>query len=800
MAQREDGGGLGAAAGSVSSSLSGTATDVVQARDVRGGIHFHAPAGPGAVVPRQLPADVRGFVGRERELALRTAAMDPAGPGGGVVVLAGTAGVGKSALAVRFAHLVRERFDGGALFVNLHGYDAVRPAEPGGVLERFLRALGMEAGQVPVGLEERAEAYRSLLAERRALVVLDNAATAGQVRPLLPGAPGCLVLVTSRGRLSALAAREGAHRIGVGLLPARDAVALITQTTGGQRGADAPAQVAQLARLCARLPLALRIAAERAAARPLMPLERLLAQLRGESSVWQALSVEEESQADAVRTVFSWSYRALPAVAARAFRLLGVHPGPHLSVGCAAALLAEPRERAEGLLDVLAGAHLIEQTGPDRYQFHDLLRSYAADQARQVDDQAVRTGALARAACWYLYTAHDAGRRLDSDYVGVVDLAGDPAIAPEPVADRAQAVAWYRAEQENFAPIAHAAAAAGLDRQVWQLAVSLELLHADAGTLDDWRQIALLGVHAARRVGDRVGQAHAQLTFATASFLTGRTDQAIEALTEARAVFAADGDKAREMDAVNRLGLVHYADRRLERAEDCFHQLLALAQDAGLPVWRAQALANLADTLEFAGHWARAATYAAQALADFEQSGADAHRRVGSLLILARAERAADQPARAAHFAARATAALPAAGTNPQLEYAVGFERSTQALKTGHADQALEGFWRCAHLARTLGRHDREAQTLTAIGNTLLALGRYEEAADFARTAADLSREHATAFDTAHALATLAAALTTVGAHTDAEDARTQAVTLLQAYQDPAAQALHRALLQPSTS
>lgn len=244
--------------------------------------------------------------------------------------------------------------------------------------------------------------YRSMTAGRRVLVVLDNAATVGQVRPLLPGGPGCLVLVTSRSRLSGLAARDGARRLVLGLLPESEAVELVGAVTAGYRQGDAPEAVAQLARLCAYLPLALRIAAERAAARPLMPLGQLADQLRGESSLWQALSSEEETEADAVRTVFAWSYRALPDAAARAFRLLGLHPGPQISVGCAAALLGEDTQRTVGLLDVLAGAHLIEQSGPQRYQVHDLLRAYAADQAREIDDAQHRRAALIRMVHWYL--------------------------------------------------------------------------------------------------------------------------------------------------------------------------------------------------------------------------------------------------------------------------------------------------------------------------------------------------------------------------------------------------------------
>ncbi len=219
--------------GLTSSALSGEARDVVQARDVRGGIHFHAVGEPEPRPPRQLPADVHGFVGRAAELGHLDKLLDAGASGGArLVVIAGTAGAGKSALAVRFAHRIHDRFPDGQLFVNLRGYDSGPPIAPQAALERFLRALGVMPHAMPQELEERAELYRSLLAGRRLLVVADNVATVGQVRPLLPGDAGCVVLVTSRSRLSGLSAREGAYRLTVGLLPHREATVVRATAAG----------------------------------------------------------------------------------------------------------------------------------------------------------------------------------------------------------------------------------------------------------------------------------------------------------------------------------------------------------------------------------------------------------------------------------------------------------------------------------------------------------------------------------------------------------------------------------------
>jgi hypothetical protein len=289
----------------------GSGGDVVQARDVQGGVHFHGYVPAFSVTPRQLPGGIRGFVNRQAELAqLDDIAADHQQEPfvSAVAVIMGTAGVGKTSLALHWAHSARQRFSAGELYVNLRGYDPGLPATPEQVLDRFLRDLGVPAA-IPAGLEDRASLYRSILADRRMLIVLDNAASAGQVRPLLPGTPGSLVLVTSRNRLSGLVVREGAHRLNVDMLLEADAIALLQAVTAGYRAQDRPHELAELARLCARLPLALRIAAERAASRPLMMLDELIADLRDESALWTALSAENGSKVRA--TCFPCQARTL---------------------------------------------------------------------------------------------------------------------------------------------------------------------------------------------------------------------------------------------------------------------------------------------------------------------------------------------------------------------------------------------------------------------------------------------------------------------------------------------------------
>ncbi|HEU4421103.1 MAG TPA: BTAD domain-containing putative transcriptional regulator, partial [Pilimelia sp.] len=348
-----------------------------------------APARLTGPVPALLPADIPAFTGRVRELRDLDDLLDGGeGRPAAVVItaIAGTAGVGKTALAVRWAHRVRDRFADGQLYVNLRGYAASAPMRPIDALSRFLRALGVPAEQVPHELEEAADLYRSLLADRRVLVILDHARGPDQVRPLLPGGSGCLVLITSRDRLGGLVAHEGAHRLTLDVLPPDEAHTLLARVVGAERVAAEPAAAEDLARACAHLPLALRIAGANLINHPQHRLADYLGELRDGNRL-ASLEVDGDEQA-AVRNNFDLSYTGLPAPAQRLFRLLGLVPGPDVTAGAAAALADVPPQLAARELDRLAGAHLISESAPARYAFHDLLRLYAAEHARLEESDA----------------------------------------------------------------------------------------------------------------------------------------------------------------------------------------------------------------------------------------------------------------------------------------------------------------------------------------------------------------------------------------------------------------------------
>jgi DNA-binding SARP family transcriptional activator len=419
--------------------------------------------------PRELPADVSAFTGRVAELRRLDRLMNGRDARAGraptaVISVSGTAGVGKTALAVHWAHQVADRFPDGQLHVNLRGYDPARPLTAADALAVFLHALGVPDQEIPVGEDRRAARYRSLLAGKRTLVVVDNARTAEQVRPLLPGAATCAMVVTSRDSLAGLVARDGAARLDLDLLPLDDAVSLLRELIGARADADPPA-AAELARQCSRLPLALRVAAELAAARPDVPLVDLMAELADEQRRLDVLDADGDPRT-AVSTVFSWSYQHLDPDLARAFRLTSLHPGPDFESGAVAALMATALDRVRRMLEALARAHLIHPTGPGRYGMHDLLRVYGRGLTEDEEGEERAREALARLTDHYVHAAASA---MDGPY---------PVIAPAPAVTEPMVTkpAWL--EEQRALLMAAAAEFAG-PRHATRLDLTL-LRRADA--------------------------------------------------------------------------------------------------------------------------------------------------------------------------------------------------------------------------------------------------------------------------------------------------------------------------------
>jgi DNA-binding SARP family transcriptional activator/tetratricopeptide (TPR) repeat protein len=559
---------------------------------------LRAPPGPPAV-PRQLPAAGRHFVGREEELArlsslLGEVAGDAGDDRGGVVIAAisGTAGVGKSALAVHWSQQVCDRFPDGQLYVNLRGFDpSGKPVTPAEAVQHFLDGLGVPPGRVPASPEAQAALLRSLLASRRVLIVLDNARDAAQVRPLLPGSSGCLVLVTSRSQLGGLAATDSAHLLILDVLSDGEASDLIARRLGPARVAAEPAAVAELTGLCARLPLALSIAASRAAAHPQLPVAALAADLRDSHDRLDELDTGDA--AASIRAVFSWSYQQLSSWASLMFRLLGVHPGPDITAAAGASMAGVPLPRARQALRELARAHLVAEQRAGRYTCHDLLRAYAAELAHDQREDPGGRAALSRARDHYLYSAQAASSVLYPFQPQPPLRPPQAGVRPERPASDAAAQDWFRAEHPALLALIGQADRLEGGPEAWQLPVVLADFLNRHG---HWRDLAATqraALAIAIRLGDLAGQAHAHHGLAVARLRLSSADEAAGHARRALSLFAELGD--RNSEARTHLTLAAVLQQRGEHADALRHteQALGLYRAGGNKAGAAHALSNL---------------------------------------------------------------------------------------------------------------------------------------------------------------------------------------------------------------
>jgi DNA-binding SARP family transcriptional activator/tetratricopeptide (TPR) repeat protein len=490
--------------------------------------------------PAQLPPDVDGFAARETELR-RLDELARADRGTArTMVLSGTAGVGKTTLAVHWAHRVRDRFPDGQLYANLRGFDPGGvPVAPAEAVRAFLDAFEVAGQRIPVGFEAQVGLYRSLLADRKVLVVLDNARDAEQVRPLLPAASGCMALVTSRDQLVGLVT-AGAHPLTLDLFDRAAARELVARRIGVDRMAKEPRAVDEILGQCAGLPLALAVVAARAATHPTFGLTALADDLRDARG-----GLDEFAGTDPTtdpRVVFSWSYQQLSAAAARLFRLMGLHPGPDLGIRSAASLAGLPVGQVRPLLAELARAHLFTEHRPGRYTCHDLLRAYAAEQAHALDSAADRTAAVRRLLGHYTHSAFQAGALIDPQRDRVPDLSPVPSgVTPERMADKARAFAWFEAEQRVLLLAVHQDPE--FDAQVWELAWAVHGFFVHQGQWHDEQDVLLRALAAARRLGDRSKEAFAQTYLGCTHIWLGSYEDAEERLRAAGELYAAEDDQ-----------------------------------------------------------------------------------------------------------------------------------------------------------------------------------------------------------------------------------------------------------------
>ncbi len=492
------------------------------------------PTGPVSgrdlVVPRQLPAGTRYFAGREAELKWLDEVLAQAAPGGTVLItaIAGTGGVGKTALALHWAHRIADRFPDGQLHVNLRGYDpAGSPLTAAEAIRRFLESLAVPANQLPPEPEAQAALYRSMLAGRRMLIVLDNANEAQQVRALLPAAPGCLVIVTSRSSLAGLVTADGAIPVALDVVSSDEAAQLLAARLGPERLAAEPAAADRLISLSARLPLALAVIGARAALRPTAALGQLADQMTTEHDRLEAL--ETGDVATSIRAVLSWSYRQLSESAAGMFRLVGVHCGPDITAAAAASLAAVTTQQARHLLTELTSANLLSEQVSGRYTFHDLLRAYASWQATQTDPAAERDTALVRSLDHYLHTTLAAALALRPPriYPVIADVLA-AGCRPEQISDRDAAAVWFRSEMAVLLAAAAQAAGTGHDRHAFLLARLISAQLVRDCRVDDDLAICQLALTAAQRLGDDAGAAVAAADLGSSYLTLGLNEQGAE--------------------------------------------------------------------------------------------------------------------------------------------------------------------------------------------------------------------------------------------------------------------------------
>jgi DNA-binding SARP family transcriptional activator len=690
--------------------------------------------GPPVIRPAQLPADVPAFTGRDGDLAR----LDGAVTGGTVVIsaISGSGGVGKTALAVHWGHRAQERFPDGQLYVNLRGYASTPPVRPIDALAAFLRALGVPGEQVPAELDQAVAMYRAMLADRRVLVVLDNAANADQVLPLVGGGPGCQVLITSRDALTDLVTERGAYRLSLDVLAEEEAHELLVRVLGGDRVAAEPWAVAELARLCARLPLALRIAAANLSEQPERTIADYTAALESGNRL-AALTVEGDEQA-AVRAAFSLSYEALPSDARRMFRLLGLVPGADVTAPTAAALAGTTTGDARRVLGHLAAVHLAERHSgrEDRYAFHDLLRLYAVERTLGEDPEADRRAATDRLYRYDLRMVDAAARLLYPEKLRVPVPAPDGAVA---FVDDKDALAWLDAERGNLVAAVVHAAEDGPRRAAYLIADALRGYFSMVIHLTEWQALATAGLAAARADGDLHGQAAARLSLAGASRVRSQYHESIEHYTQASMLSRQAGWSEGEATALGNAGTAYWGLGQLAAAADHFSRAAAILHEAGQYAFEAVHLGNLTSVYQDMGRLAEAAESQRNALALERELG---HRgnEATALVVLGATYHLLGRLDEAADLVTRALPVLRELGNRP---YEVDTLRTLAELHldAGRDESADELARTALSLAEDLGMLRFQADALNTIGTVHRRHGRYDEAAADHERALRLARD-----------------------------------------------------------
>ncbi|MEU0517155.1 tetratricopeptide repeat protein [Streptosporangium sp. NPDC006007] len=579
--------------------------------------------------PRQLPLGVTEFINREEQLAeldaflpLDTLDGQRATRFGNVPVvisaIAGTPGIGKTALAVHWAHRVRHHYEDGDLYINMRGYGSGPAVSVEHVLDSFLRALNVTPDRIPSDLEERSAIYRSMLNGKRVLVIIDNASSVNQVRPLLPGSSSCMTIVTSRNTLPGLVAREGAVRMVIGVLSMTESLELLRRIVGAERVDMESAAAEQLVKQCAYLPLALRIIAERITSHPYTDLADFAEELADERACLDALEIEDDELSD-VRAVFSSSYRALNPNAARMFRLLGLHPGPEFSAPAAAALAGLDPKATRRLLDILTGSHLVQLVAPERYLLHDLLRVYAVECAEVGETALERAASTRRVLLWYLVSVYNGHKVILPRFHSVpIDIDEMP-ITPLSFDDVDRAMQWFESEKNNLLDALRVAMKAEQFDIAWKLPAVMYGFFELRSYWSDWREIHVIGVRAAELSGDRYGEACNYLGLGDANWLLRRLDEALVCYQTSTAAGREVGDGWIEGFSLRQTGVLLLEAGQFEQAIAVIGKSIDVFRAVGERRGEGMALVSLGNCYRSRGLYGEAIDHAHKALRIFAE-------------------------------------------------------------------------------------------------------------------------------------------------------------------------------------
>jgi DNA-binding SARP family transcriptional activator len=687
-------------------------------------------------VPRQLPAGIADFTGRTSQLN----DLDGLHAEGGsrpaavrLTAIVGVGGIGKTSLAVHWAHRVAGSFPDGQLFADLRGYATTPPRSPMDVLGQFLRALGVPPDQVPVETDEAAALYRSLLVDKSVLIVLDNASSPQQVRPLLPGSTSCLVVVTSRDQLTGLVAHDGAGRLSLDPLQPAEARALLADVLGTERVGAEPDSSTELAQLCGHLPLALRIAAANLADQPDRRIADLVSELRQKDRL-EVMAIDGDAEVSLADT-FDLSYNRLDDAERRLFRMASLVPGPDFSVPAAAALAGIPLEEATRILHRLASGHLVERRLSGRYTFHDLLRLHATHRSAVEDGEVERRTATSRLLGWYLHTASEA---VGAELPRVVRLleAVEPVPPVQSFDDPGTAAAWLDTERACLLAAVQCTADQDLDPPAWYFADVLRSFYFFHRYPSDWLTVARLGVGSARARGHRRGQAAAELSLAYAcryaSDYSGAQEYAASAAELCREVDWPAGEGL----ALNVLAGVHFEQGRYRAGIELQDRVIAIDNAVGdresLAVHRmniALAYLSLGQLRSAAEHLERTIELTPESASPQRRSAAQSnlaiiYRWLGRLDL----SKKYSEDALALQIATRYDSALFVTYSN----------LATLHNLLGNQAEALAHTATVARMAGDLKNRRVDGSAFALRAETALHLGRYDDAVTYAREAVDI--------------------------------------------------------------